>query len=440
MIITDSSSNEVELIKQFECDVLIIDHHDLLHNELSGTCDDGVHKWIIVNNTIGNYNQEKDNLWLRSKNISAFEKLEDYKGCPDMSCGLVVYELLRLYCGCYANINLVENLMLYQWAGITLFTDAINTLNDRNQWYLDNTVFSMDTEATLKIIMNNINKFKASLDKSYIEYTFAPTINKAIRAGQSNVALDKVINNPLQIKELDVYKKLQSDAIDKACKVVIRDPMTGIEKVGERVFTEEAVMLDIGKLNIHPNYAGVIASRICGDNNKNVAAYTILEDDTYKGSFRGRYNFVDYRKYFENFADDIYAQGHPQAFGFKLKKEQLEGIMNTLNTIEPQEERKPWLTAGNMLPSEYGEYHITDMNEFKQMGYLWRIATGNAKVASVDEVVIRVKACDVVLIDSKGKLFFYDVLGLKCKAFKPLSGSYFDIYIEYSNEINMYIK
>ena len=43
-------------------------------------------------------------------------------------------------------------------------------------------------------------------------------------------------------------------------------------------------------------------------------------------------------------------------------------------------------------------------------------------------------------VETKGNVFIYDVLGLECKAFKILSGSYFDIYAEFTNEIVLYIK
>ena len=47
---------------------------------------------------------------------------------------------------------------------------------------------------------------------------------------------------------------------------------------------------------------------------------------------------------------------------------------------------------------------------------------------------------DEYLKDNKGKLYIYDVLGMECKAFSILKGEYFDIYAEYTNEINMYIR
>jgi single-stranded DNA-specific DHH superfamily exonuclease len=356
-----------------------------------------------------------------------------------MSCGLVVYELMRVYCKCFHNEVLLENLMLYQWAGITLFTDVIDTINERNQWYLNKTVFSKDIEHSLKTMLNIINKFKATLDKTYIQYTFAPLINKAIRAGVSTEVVTRVINEPATILELKKYGALQDEALDKALFVTSTDNL-GLTTKNERVFNTEYIAFDISKLDIHPNYSGVIASKLSGDKNKNVAVFKEIESGKLKGSFRGKLKNVDYRKHFEKYADDIYAQGHPGAFGFEAYPEQLTAIMESIKSIEPTSEEKPFLTAGNMSEDEYGEYHIKDLVKFKQQGYIWRIATGNAKVSSNDEICIRVKASDVVLKSAEQKVFKYDVLGLECKAFKPLKGKYFDIYMELSSEVNMFIK
>ena len=438
MIITDSSCNDVDIIKQFNCDVLCIDHHDLLHTDTCGVCNDGVHRYIIINSTIDNDTFEHDSKWLRSKNISAFENINPHKGTQAMSCGLVVYEFLRLYCECFANPKLLENLMLYQWVGITLITDVIDTLNDRNQWYLNKTVFNNYVEQSLRIMMPYVNKNKATLDKSYIEYSFAPLINKAIRAGQSATALDIVINRPQDISLLSEYAKQQQDAVNKACYVSSMN--FGNEVLTPKLFSEERIIMNISDLGINKNYSGVIASRLCGDNHKNAAVFVINDNQLYKGSFRGRYKEVNYRKHFESIGTDVYAQGHPGAFGFEMTKEQLEKAMNTLTLIEPNVEPKPLLSLGNIDPSKQGIYHITDLNNFKKLGYIWKISIGNSKVTSGDEINIRVSASDVVLKSTKGKLFIYDVCGLECKAFSALTGKFFNVYAEYTNEINFYIR
>ena len=128
IIITDSSSNDIEIIKQFNCDVLCIDHHDLLHTDLSGVCNNGVSEYVIVNNTIDSPTYDEDFAWLQSFDAKAFSNVSRYTAQPAMSCGLVVYELLRVYCKYLGKEQLLENLKLYQWVGVTLFTDAVDTL------------------------------------------------------------------------------------------------------------------------------------------------------------------------------------------------------------------------------------------------------------------------------------------------------------------------
>lgn len=440
VIITDSSSNELELIKALKCDVLVIDHHDILHEEYFGKCDDGVHDFVIVNNNVDNFQQSIDIEWLNKIKPGAFDNIREYKAEPDMSCGLVVYELMRVCFRAVGDERTIENSLLYQWAGVTLFTDVINTLNDRNQYYLNKTVFSRETERALGSILRAMNKFKATLDKSFITYSLAPIINKAIRAGKGAEAVDIVLNNPDNILELKKYADLQEIAIKKATTVEVIDSETGLRTLAPRVFTGKTIVMDVTKIGVHRNYNGVIAGRLSGDTHKDAAVYSVLENGICSGSFRGIYKDVNYRKYFADFSSDIYAQGHPPAFGFKCTKEQLDEIMNTLYTIEPTEDPRPWLTAGNIKPEARGIYHIDNMDEFRRAGYVWRIATGNSKVPSQDEINIRVSALDVKLKETKGKLFIYDALGFECKAFKPLSGSYFDIYLEYTNEITAYIR
>ena len=463
MIISDSSCNEIDLIKQFNCDVLVVDHHEILHNDLHGKCNDGIHEYVIVNNILENTNFDNDILWLKQRNTSAFNNIDKYTGDSKMSCGLVIYELLRVYCECFSTPNLMENLMLYQWAGVTLLTDAIQLKTPRNQWYMHMTVHNTNMEHSLKIMQELINRWKVTLDKTYINYSFAPIINKAIRADANKEALQTVIFEPDKITDLNKYKKNQDDAVNKVIysnyEEIIRLKSkylnlgwTEEETLHElrikgyvtellpRRFDTESIMIDISSYNISPNYTGVIAGRLSGENNKNTACYIVDEDGMAKGSFRGRLIDTDYRKYFEKFSNDIYAQGHAGAFGFRCTIQQLRDIMNSINSIETETDTREYFSVGNMPPEEMGVFHIVSFSDFKKNMYLIRIANGNSKLTSADEVNIKVSARDVVLKEIKGKLFIYDVLGLECKAFKQLAGDYFKVYLEYTNELNAYIK
>lgn len=433
LIVTDSSSNEIELIKQFTCDVLCIDHHELLHRDLSGTCNDGIHKYVIINSTIDNENHDENVKWLKSKNLTAFDNVEKYNGTKQMSCGLVMYEFFRVYLSCYSNPVILENMMLYQWAGITLITDVIDTLTERNQWYMKKTVANTSVESSLGIMMKQINKFKCQLDKTFIGYSFAPIINRAIRAGASAEALSIVINNPANIMELMKYKKIQYDAVLKATTIVNKHG-----EVRNIVFNEPTIILDVTKLNIGVNYNGVIAARLGGDNNKNAAVYTITAAGKCKGSFRGKCKGIDYRKYFADYADNIYAQGHDTAFGFECAYEVLVDIMNSLYTIEPVGNEKPYLTVGTGI--EHGYYHADTINDLRSKGYIWQIALGNASVVSKDEIIIKASTDALKHKENKGSVIIYDFMGLECKAFKPITKNEISIYIEQTNQINIFIK
>lgn len=424
IIIMDSSSNELDNIRKFHADVIVVDHHEIGHENTYGKTEDG-HDYVIVNNMLDNLNGSYINEWLREKNSNTKEIMEDYHAEERMSGCMVLYELLRVYCEAYRLGPLLENLMLFQWVGCSLYSDSIQLTPDRNQWYINKTVHNMDTESSLKILIDNLNSYKARLDKSFILYTLAPAINKAIRAGFSAKALDIITNKPELITELMEYNKPQEYAVSKCCS----DAM---------VYSKDYIIKDITSYDISKNYCGVIASRLCGDNNKNTVVY-ILNGEMAEGSFRGRRMDVDYREFFNQYSEDVFAEGHKAAFGFKVHKDVIEDIMDKLSLIEPEKE-KFYLTAGRVPEKYRGVYHIDDMEQFKKQFYVVRLALANSNLSSLEQLDIIGSSLDVVLEEQVGKIYKYDFMGLKCKAFEPIKTELVAIYLEYSNVIEIYIK
>lgn len=426
LIILDSSTNEIEYIKDMNCDVLVIDHHEILHNELSGKTLGG--EYVIVSNMIDNESTEE----LQEIIDDPTAIITPYKTEKRMSCGLVIYELLRIYQIVYQMQNLIEEGMLYQWAGITLFTDAIPLSNSRNQYYIEQTVHSMDLELSLKQMVKQINKYQSGLDKTFINFYLAPRINKAIRAGASQEALDIVLNRPSDIKNLDVYKQQQEEAT--------KDLLVGV-KVGLNK-EDHYALKDITGLGIDRNYCGVIAAKLCDTTKKN-SVVCIRNERTglMEGSFRGRLTGPDYRGYFEEKCPGVYAQGHASAFGFKIDKEQLESIMDSLNEIEPKgDSHRFYLTAGDMPDSLKGTHHIDDMTEFKRQRGLLKLAMANSKLSSEESINIMVLNPWNLEIDWKGKMGYYSIMGLKCMAFEEVNTEWLSIYVEYTNDISIYVK
>ena len=82
---------------------------------------------MMESNTLDNPSSLEIKELYKSLNGNTEEnQLTSYKSDDRMSCGLVVYELLRIYQYIYHLGDVLENLRLYQWSGVTLFTDSIS--------------------------------------------------------------------------------------------------------------------------------------------------------------------------------------------------------------------------------------------------------------------------------------------------------------------------
>jgi len=429
VIVVDSSSNEINTAKQFNCDVLIVDHHEVLHRETSGITNDGRHSFILVTNMIKNNDVEGINSLIRKENPEALENVREYDVEHRMSGALVLYELLRVYSEVYKTQLILDNLLLYQWVGVTLFSDSIQLSPERNQWYIEQTIFNRDVESTLQIIMKELNRYKDLLDKTFILFTFIPTINKAIRAGFSGDVLDIILYRPQDIAQIQKYSGTQAEVLNK-----VIDPYV--------VYREDYIMKDITNSGVSKNYCGVIAAKLVGMYDKNAVAYLVNSYGIAEGSFRGRRGGADYRAFFTSYGNDVYAQGHKQAFGFKIHLDKLKDIMSNIASIETEYD-KLYITAGDVTLENTSKYHINDFQDFKLSGKLLRLAIANSKLSTEEQLEILTSSSEATLISQKGKLYVYDVFGLRCKAFEPITSNRISIYPEYnkqSNSIEVFVR
>lgn len=424
LIILDSSSNEIETVRKFNCDVIIVDHHEVTQSNTWGYTDDG-HLFILVNNTLDNSDTSVLSNWMKLNNPNSVEKIEPYNADNRMSCGLVIYELLRLYQEAYLTGPILENMMLYQWVGVTLITDAIPLLSDRNQWYMEKTVHSTYTEQTLMAITKSLNEYATGLSKSLIGYTIAPTFNRAIRAGATSDVLNIIMDYPNYANTLQKYRELQDWAVSE-----------GIKDIDEY---DSFILKDLTGTGIKASYTGVIAGKLCDEHNKNCVVFNVT-DGIAKGSFRGRVQGSDYRKQFDEFNDTSKAQGHKVAFGFEARIEDLPQIMKSLESIEEEIDSRHYLTAGNLPDNLKGKYHIDDISEFKRYGGIMMLGIGNSKVSSDEQIMISVLSTEASLTEIRGKLYMYNILGLNCKAFKEIEPGMINIYIEQSKTLEFFVK
>lgn len=415
VIIMDSSSNALETIESLNCDVLVIDHHELNHDRLVGKTVGG--EYVIVNNVVDNG--------------------EDYKAEIRMSGALVTYEILRQYQSKFESDNFLEDKMLYQWVGVTLLTDAILTGNERNQWYMNKTVHSVDTEAGLNTMMNKINKYALSLDKTFINYKLAPVFNRAIRGGGSAKALNIALNEQSEIDELDVYKQMQDSITDRVMYTLTGEIRSGVEEIKEVDIIEKEDYC-VCKLDdeIPRAYAGLVATKILGLKSKNSIAGKI-EDGIINGSFRGKADNIDYRGI--ALKHGFFAEGHHNAFGIKVPLDKLDELMTEMNSIKV--DSKPYLTAGFMLDEYKGKYHVNNLDEFKKAGMLIRLALANSSLSTKESInIVIANPFDLKPTYVHEKFKEYNIMGLECVCFEELKTEFLNIYVEFDREFKAYVK
>lgn len=411
VIIVDSSSKCINSIKKMECDVIVIDHHNLDGTEeLSGNTANG--RYVVINNHANN-----------DDSISA------------MSGAEVVYEFLRYYQSkyCRNRLDILESEHLYQWVAMSLFTDVIDTDNERNQWYIEKAFdIRQSFESNLGIMSKELNNNQNSLDKSFINFTFASLINSTIRGGASSEALDTVFRSPGRIVELKKYKELQDEIVKS--QIGIENP--------QHIEYSTYCMLDMSNNQISKAYCGLIAGKLLGETHKTSIAFKVIEEDGVTkatGSFRGANKGVKYQELIKSIPG-CNAEGHSTAFGFVIPVNMLIDVMNyvTQNDIVRNQEM---VTLGNLIGIPRGEYHYNSIDELRKDGLLYKIAAVNSRVSSNSAInIVCMNDHNVTFIGNQGKVYLYNVHGLECKAFGEIKSPVVEIYIERRSNIEAYIR
>jgi len=415
-IVVDSSSNEVENIKNIKCDVLVIDHHELLHNELYGKTADG--EYCIISNMCDG---------------------ENFKSDSRMSACMVCYELLRYLQRKYNTLDILKDRMMYNWVAITLFTDVINNDRLENIYYITKSLSSENIEPCIKTMIEAFDyryrgRSKQKLDKSFISFSLATLFNGAIRTGNSHIALDIALNRPMDIWELEKFKNQQNKEIE------------GITEQAREF--DRFTVVDTTYTKLSSNYAGLIATKCVDYYKKTSIAYKMYratrEDGTdyvyAKGSFRGCYGDTDYRKALGDLG--YFAEGHPNAFGFEIPVENLKIVMEYLVTYESDIEHREYVSVGNVKKEDRGIHHFDNMNELLSSGYVWKIGILNSRISSQNECVnLVVPSNSLELTEEREKVCYYRCMGLeRCMAFEKIQTELIYLYIEYSDQIKVYIR
>ena len=393
LIVVDSSSNAISIIEQLNCDVLVIDHHNM-DTSITGLGNTSTGEYVIISNI-----------------LSGLSK--------DMSACLVCYELFRLWEVKTGITSALKTQLLYQIVAVTLFSDAILLGNMRNQWYIQNTLCNFNMNITLKTILGILSKYDQYLTKTTIQFKLVPVFNKAIRANQTSKALNTFLLNPASCGDLIEFSKEQTAVIERNFNNFdIRDNI---------------VFSNLDNTDTHSNYTGVVAQGLVDEHNKTSIAFK-RKNNIYTGSFRGLCSRVDYRKALSDIG--VYAEGHDCAFGIRFEYSQLQSIKEVVAKLEKDYSPTYAISIGCIG----GDIELGSFEELRKGGNLYRLAQINKNLSTSEHLLIKVPKYLINNSVYKEKYSTHTIGDFECISFERSLSDFVCLYVEFTDRVRLFLS
>ncbi|MBZ9693255.1 DHH family phosphoesterase [Clostridium sp. M14] len=342
VIMTDSSSNDFEQHKKLKdkgIDILIIDHHD---------CDDGYSKNAVVINNQLSKNVINKNLSGAGVVYKFIKALDDY----------LFEDKSNKYKDLVALGNVADVMDLHELETRYFVYEGVKKVNN------------LFIKALIEVNAYDLED-KYNIDK--IGWVIAPKLNGTIRSGT-------------QEEKMKMFQAFISDDYDfclevaKMCKNVktrqdnaVKSALKKIEPKIQINENDKCIILDVGK-SLNQAHTGLVAQKIQDKYKLPTLLYRKVEGekDVIGGSFRGIDNIsTNTRLDILNSDLVIFSEGHPNAGGYKLKKDNLNKLKDYLNDLYKNKEivdSKEYLVDFILDESEIDDYIINELalleNEF----------------------------------------------------------------------------
>lgn len=308
LVIPDASSNDYKQhkwLKKIGIDILVLDHHDALYKSKNA---------IIINNQLSKnvYNKRLSGAGVTYKFLKALDdylfddkanKYLDLVALGNIADVMNLQEKETRYL-CYKGVEKVNNTFL-------------KALIDKNAFQLENKY--------------NINK---------VGWVIAPKLNGTIRSGSD------------EVKE-EMFKAFISDdyafcsSIADKCKgakdsqdSAVKTALSKIEKQIDLSVDDRCLLLEVSK-TLNKNHTGLVANKLQEKYGVPTLIFREKEDnkEIVGGSGRGNDNIT------KQFKEDLiksnlfeFCEGHEGAFGFEIKKENVQKLKIYLNELYKDKE------------------------------------------------------------------------------------------------------
>lgn len=385
VLILDSSTNDIELLKEFDnagVRVLVIDHHELDSNIVYCT-----EKVQIINPQIDKF----------QRNISVL--------C-DCSAGMITALLIENYMDLFHNSHLRELKNYHLIYGlITLYSDSCRfSLN--NIMLLRYIEMLSDYPPIIELFFN---KYNTSINRNFINFTFIPRLNALYRL-EEYALLEMLMYNDGYISP-DILESVESlyqdsrnvksdigqELFDRGVVRIFAHCAYGI--IPNDIVQNYVVNRGINLRNFTGAIAQYVADRIGG------AAYVFME--TAPGFLEGSCRDYYGRDILSLTSPYFTAQGHPPAFGCSLTSDQLDYIQAY---IDPKIEikKEEFLLIDWRGLNKYSEelrldaFQMADYNEFS-----------GGRIPEAIAIFTVTRDCNITNRDKVSFCHFGDALNIK---------------------------
>lgn len=322
VILPDSSSNDYIQHKELKdrgIDVLILDHH--LASKYSENA-------IVINNQL-------------SKNVKN----------KQLSGAGVVYKFLKALDG-YLFINKADDYL--DLVALGNIADMMDLREEETRYLCYKGMEQINNTFIKALIENNSFELDNKFSVMQLSWTVAPKLNGVIRSGTL-------------AEKANMFKAFISDDYDfclevaKKCKNAksrqdnaVKKYMKSIENIN--VTNKKCILLEVDE-KLNRNHTGLVANKLMSKYGVPILLYRETKEGLVEGSGRGNDNITkDFNADLINSGYMQYVEGHEQAFGFGIKKENINKLEEYLNRLYI-----------NKIPSLEEEYDVDFDVNFEEL-------------------------------------------------------------------------
>ena len=207
----------------------------------------------------------------------------------------------EVFCDIYPEFKSKEREAI---VGITLLSDARAIENDLARQYLK-TTYSSDAEYIRYLIECTLSSdfgFGAPrMDRSFIDFTFSPTVNAMLRFNKTQEAVDLILGKGMEkgISWRDRQRQLLEEMMQKVEILDLKNCY--VLAINAKLFSQPIT-----------GFIGLLCSRL-RQNEKSAIIFAYQDSVVLRASFRGLYDGVEYRDALKSLG--LQAEGHSIAFG-----------------------------------------------------------------------------------------------------------------------------